>query len=59
MYVAVRVAIIVTDALELDAVSRVLQLVWLASCVYSWFAPALFRRMVARALRTVALDPEF
>ena len=59
LFVAVRIAVIVTDALELDAVSRGLQLVWLGVCAYTWFAPALFRRMVARTLRTVELDPEF
>lgn len=58
-FVAVQIAIIATDALDLDAVSRALQLVWLGTCAYTWFAPALFRRMVARTLRTVELDPEF
>jgi hypothetical protein len=26
---------------------------------YTWFAPVMFRRMVARSLEAVRLDPEF
>lgn len=58
-FVAVQAAIIVTDELDLVALSRALNYAWLGLCAYTWFAPALFRRMVARTLDTVRLDPEF
>ncbi len=34
-------------------------LAWLGLCAYTWFAPELFRRMLARSLGTVRLDPDF
>jgi Flp pilus assembly protein TadD len=58
-FVLVQAAIIVADELDLDGVARALRLGWLALCAYTWFAPVLFRRMVARSLETVRLDPEF
>jgi tetratricopeptide (TPR) repeat protein len=58
-FVVARVAIIITDELDHDAVSRGLELVWMGVCAYTWFAPRLFRRMLARELGTVRLDPEF
>lgn len=58
-FVAVQIAIIVTDELGFEGVTRILALGWIGLCAYTWFAPALFRRMVARSLQTVRLDPEF
>jgi Flp pilus assembly protein TadD len=58
-FLVVRIAVIVTDELGLEAVSRALRLGWLGLCVYTWFAPGMFRRMVARSLETVRLDPGF
>jgi Flp pilus assembly protein TadD len=58
-FVVSRIAIIVTEELDLDRLSRGLSLLWLGFCVYTWFAPVLFRRMVARSLKVVQLDPEF
>jgi len=58
-FVVVRIAIIVTDELGLATVARILHLGWLGLCAYTWFAPALFRRMIARSLETVRLDPDF
>jgi Tfp pilus assembly protein PilF len=58
-FVLAQVAVIVTDELGLPGVARALQLGWLGFCAYTWSAPALFRRMVSRSLRTVRLDPEF
>lgn len=58
-FVVARIAIIVTDELGFAGVSRVLEFAWLGLCAYSWFAPALFRRMIARSLETVRLDPDF
>ncbi len=58
-FVVARVAIIVTEELGYDGVARALTLAWLGVCAYTWFAPELFRRMLARSLGTVRLDPEF
>jgi Flp pilus assembly protein TadD len=58
-FVVVRIAIIATDELGLEGVSRALRLGWLGLCAYTWFAPGMFRRMVARSLETVRLDPDF
>jgi len=58
-FVVSRIAIIITDELDLDRLSRVLSLMWFALCAYTWFAPVMFRRMVARSLAAVRLDPEF
>ena len=58
-FVLAQIAVIVTDELGLEGLSRALALGWLGLCAYTWFAPALFHRMVARTLRTVELDPEF
>ena len=58
-FVVSRIAVIVAEELDFDRLSRVLSLSWLAFCVYTWFAPVLFRRMVARSLQAVQLDPDF
>jgi Flp pilus assembly protein TadD len=58
-FVVARLAIIIADALGLDATARVLSLAWLGLCAYTWFAPELFRRMLERSLGTVRLDPDF
>jgi tetratricopeptide (TPR) repeat protein len=58
-FVVVRVAVIVTDELGHSGVSRALSLAWLGLCAYTWFAPVLFRRMLARSLAAVRLDPDF
>jgi len=57
--VVVRIAIIAAEALGLDGLSAVLRLSWLGLCVYTWVAPGMFRRMVARSLDSVRLDPDF
>jgi Flp pilus assembly protein TadD len=59
MFVVARIAIIIADELGHDTLSNVLGLLWLGCCAYTWFAPAMFRRMLARSLGTVRLDPEF
>lgn len=58
-FLVAQVAIIVTDELGYQGMSRALGLAWLACCAYTWFAPELFRRMIARSLGTVRLDPDF
>jgi Flp pilus assembly protein TadD len=58
-FVVAQLAIIIADELDLDAASRVVSLAWLGLCAYTWFAPEMFRRMLARSLGTVRLDPDF
>jgi tetratricopeptide (TPR) repeat protein len=58
-FVLAQIAVIVTDELGFQALSRALSLCWLGLCAYTWFAPALFHRMLSRSLETVRLDPEF
>lgn len=58
-FVIVRIAIIVTDELGYETLSRVLSLVWLGLCAYTWFAPEMFRRWLKQELGTVRLDPDF
>jgi hypothetical protein len=55
----VRIAVIITDELGYTGTARVLQLAWLGFCAYTWIAPWMFRRMLARSLDTVRLDPNF
>jgi Tfp pilus assembly protein PilF len=59
MFVLARIAIIITDELGHEGLTRALTLGWLGFCAYTWFAPELFRRMLARELGTVRLDPDF
>lgn len=58
-FVLARIAIIITDELGYEGIARALTLGWLGFCAYTWFAPAMFRRMLARQLGTVNLDPDF
>lgn len=59
MLVAVRVAVIVAEALEYPGLAMILMYVWLAFCVYTWTAPELFQRMLQRELARVTLKPGY
>lgn len=39
--------------------SELVTWVWMGLCAYTWFAPELYRRMVARELQQVQLRPDF
>jgi hypothetical protein len=58
-FVVSQVGIIITDELGYEGAARGLRIAWLGLCAYTWYAPAHFRRMLARALGTVRLDPRF
>jgi len=58
-FVAVRVAVILADELGYPGASDALRYAWFGLCAYTWIAPAIFRRMLARSLETVRLDPDF
>jgi hypothetical protein len=57
--VAVRVAIIVAEALEQPGLAMLLMYGWLAFCMYTWTAPELFQRMLQRELAKVTLKPGY
>lgn len=59
MFVVMRVAIIVLDELGFESLARLLGLLWLGICAYTWFAPAIFERWMKAELGTVKLDPDF
>lgn len=58
-FVLVQAAIILAAAADLELLEKVLSWGWLAFCAYTWIAPGLFRRMLARDLGMVVLDPDF
>lgn len=58
-FIAVRIAIILTEELGYDAIARVLSLGWLGFCAYTWFAPELFRKWLKQELGSVRLDPDY
>jgi tetratricopeptide (TPR) repeat protein len=58
-FVVARLAMILAGALELERVEELLRLGWLGFCTYTWVAPSVFRRMLARELETVVLRPDF
>jgi Tfp pilus assembly protein PilF len=58
-FVVARVAIIIAGALGYETLEQILVYAWLAFCAYTWFAPAIFRRMLERDLGTVTLDPDY
>jgi tetratricopeptide (TPR) repeat protein len=59
MFVAYRLALIVTAQHGLDQVNRVVMFVWLAFVAYSWAGPAMFQRMLRRELASVKLRKDF
>ena len=58
-FVLVRLLVILVGALGHDGWEQALTYVWLAFCAYTWIAPSVFRRMLARELETVALRPDY
>ncbi len=58
-FVAAQLAMIVAGALGLDGLEGILGWAWLGFCAYTWLAPALFRRMLERELRTVTLADDY
>lgn len=59
MLVAVRLAIIFAEALGYPGLAQGLMYTWLGFCVYTWTAPALFRKQLERELAAVTLKPGF
>lgn len=58
-FVIAQLAIIFAGALGLYTLERILQLGWLGLCAYTWFAPEVWKRMLAADLGKVELDPNY
>ena len=60
LYVAYRAAVILLEGEGADArYVQALQVVWLAFCVYTWVAPAMFDRALRKEMSEVRLRPNF
>jgi len=58
-FVVVEILTILAGHFDYDRIKALLDWGWLGFCAYTWFAPELFKRMLASDLGTVALDPDF
>ena len=58
-FVIVRLAIILAGAAGYDGLEDGLSWAWMGFCAYTWYAPAMFRRMLQRDLDTVTLRRDF
>ena len=59
MYMAYRVAVILTTDAGRQDIASALQVVWLAFAAYTWVAPEWFRRTVRKEIDDVRLRPDF
>lgn len=59
MLVVVRLAIIFAEAYGHVGLALGLMYGWIGFCLYTWTAPALFRKLLARELEKVTLKPGF
>jgi len=59
MLVVVRLAIIFAEAYGHDGLALGLMYGWIGFCLYTWTAPALFRKLLERELAKVTLKPGF
>lgn len=58
-YLLYRIGAIALDQNGLKTESAYLTLVWLAFCVYTWFAPTIFWRSIRKEMETVRLRPDY
>lgn len=58
-FVVVRLAIILLGAAGYEDAEILLGKLWLGFCAYTWFAPAIFERMLKRELATVTLREDY
>lgn len=58
-FVVVEILTILAGHFDLDRIKSIFDWGWLGFCAYTWFAPELFKRMLANDLGTVVLDPDF
>jgi tetratricopeptide (TPR) repeat protein len=58
-FIVAQVAIILAGAFGGDDLEALVGYAWLALCAYTWFAPKIFRKMIARELASVTLNPDY
>ena len=58
-YLLVRLVVILLGESGHDDAEILVAQIWLAFCAYTWFAPALFRWMLQRELKTVTLRDDY
>jgi len=59
VYLGVRVLTLVLQDMHMPMAADLLSYVWLGFCVYSWVAPILFQRALAKELQRVQLNADF
>jgi tetratricopeptide (TPR) repeat protein len=58
-FLLARLAMILAGAVGLDELAGVIQVAWLGFCAYTWIAPVMLRKMIARELETVKLRDDY
>jgi tetratricopeptide (TPR) repeat protein len=58
-FVAVQLAIILLYETGYEEAEMIVAQIWLAFCAYTWFAPSIFRWMLKREMKTVALRDDY
>jgi tetratricopeptide (TPR) repeat protein len=58
-FVLAQVLIIAAEGAGYEGLAGWLDWAWLGFCVYTWTAPIVFRRMLARDLEEVVLEPDY
>ena len=58
-FVLMQVLIILSGAFGFPDLQNILRWGWLGFCVYTWYAPVLFKKLLERDISGVVLDPEF
>ncbi|NVB84018.1 MAG: tetratricopeptide repeat protein [Kofleriaceae bacterium] len=58
-FVVVRIVIILLGAFGYEDAEILLRKIWMGFCAYTWFAPAIFERMLRRELANVTLREDF
>jgi tetratricopeptide (TPR) repeat protein len=59
VYLGIRVSTLVLQDFGMPAAADMLTYLWLGFCAYSWVAPALFQRALAKELERVKLNADF
>lgn len=59
MYVVIRLAITMAEDFDRSDIAGYISTAWLAFVVYTWVAPGIWKRMLARDINPVKLRPEY
>jgi tetratricopeptide (TPR) repeat protein len=58
-FIVVRLVVILLGELGHEGAESLVTQIWLAFCAYTWFAPAIFRWLLERELKTVKLRDDY